>query len=558
MFSLDEKRDQTPTPDSDDDILLEPTVAMTVDQPEDRRVGLIANRSGQISTGASAFLHQRLRAVTILLLIVYVLVLFWALFHHGWGVISGADTIYRNAAWARLIFLSIVLGALALYRNASEPFLRGIEYIMFSVLALLWIVARYENILLDARAGDMTDLLVGGREEIVGLFLLIIVYGIFIPHRWQETARVAILMTLAPAIALIVFESIHPELAVAVSEMTSWENISTEGLIVIVGAILATYASGTLNALRTDVREAREIGQYQLVDRIGGGGMGDVFLARHAMMKRPCAMKLIRAESAHDTEALARFEREVQSTASLTHPNTIAIYDFGRTEDNTFFYVMEYLPGLSLAELIQEHGPLPAGRVIYLMRQACRALAEAHGEGMVHRDLKPGNLFVTERGGECDFVKVLDFGLVKLTSEAEDSQLTSDQVISGTPHYMPPEQAAGDRELDGRTDLYALGAIGYHMLTGRPPFEGETSMAVLLAHASQAVIPPSQIVQDVPEDLEKIVLRLLEKESSKRFADMSELEQELKQCGAAGDWDSQRAAVWWHERSRHHHADTNA
>jgi serine/threonine-protein kinase len=267
------------------------------------------------------------------------------------------------------------------------------------------------------------------------------------------------------------------------------------------------------------------------------------------MMKRPCAMKLILAESAHDTNALARFEREVQSTASLTHPNTIAIYDFGHTEDQTFFYVMEYLPGLSLAELIQEAGPLPAGRVIYLLRQACRALAEAHSEGMVHRDLKPGNLFVTERGGECDFIKVLDFGLVKLTQDSENPQLTAEQVVSGTPHYMPPEQASGDSELDGRTDLYALGAIAYHMLTGRPPFEAKTPMGVLLAHASKPVVPPSEIVPDIPLDLEGIVLRLLEKDSRKRFTDMTELEAALSTCSSVEDWDSQQAAIWWHQRA---------
>lgn len=533
----------------EEEILLEPTAEIAEDNNSARRVQLVS-RSGQdsVANEVVTLLLERLKAVTILLFIVYVMVLIWALLNHGTIVLTSTDVIYRNGAITRLIFLAVVFAILYSRRSYTLLVLRGVEYSLFGGLTLLWIITRYNSIVVDARERDMIDLIAGGREEMIGLFLLMIVHGIFIPHRWQGTARVVLTMALAPAVTMIIFQSWHAELAAQVQELRSWENISMEILIVLVGALLATYASGILNALRTDVHEARKYGQYQLLDRIGGGGMGDVYLARHAMMKRPCAMKLIRAESARDATALQRFEREVQTTASLTHPNTIAIYDFGRTDDETFFYVMEYLPGLSMAELIGEHGPLPPGRVIYLLRQACRALSEAHAEGIIHRDLKPGNLFVTERGGECDFIKVLDFGLVKLTDDPDNSQLTADQVVSGTPHYMPPEQAAGERQLDGRTDLYALGAIGYHMLTGQPPFEGETSMAVLLAHASKPVVPPSEIVADIPEDLEKIILRLLEKKCADRFVDMVELERALSQCAAVDQWDSQRAAIWWHER----------
>ncbi len=533
----------------DDDVLLEPTLEADFSPASHRGADLIGGLGRQATGTDTPVLQQRLRSVSILLVIVYALVVIWVLFHHGFGLLSGTDKIFGYGALARILFLGAVLGVLYARRNYTHQLLRGVEYLIFGTLTLLWIIIHYESMLVDARENNILELLLEGREEMIGLFLLMIVHGIFIPHRWQETARVVMVMALAPAISMILFESLHPELAARVEPLFSWDNISTELLIVIVGILLATYASGILNALRTDVREAKRIGQYQLLSRIGGGGMGDVFLAKHAMMKRPCAMKLILAESAHDTNALARFEREVQSTASLTHPNTIAIYDFGHTEDQTFFYVMEYLPGLSLAELIQEAGPLPAGRVIYLLRQACRALAEAHSEGMVHRDLKPGNLFVTERGGECDFIKVLDFGLVKLTQDSENPQLTAEQVVSGTPHYMPPEQATGDSDLDGRTDLYALGAIAYHMLTGRPPFEAKTPMGILLAHASKPVVPPSEIVSDIPSDLERIVLRLLEKDSCNRFADMTELEAALSTCSSVEDWDSQQAAIWWHQRA---------
>ena len=275
--------------------------------------------------------------------------------------------------------------------------------------------------------------------------------------------------------------------------------------------------------------------------------MGDVFLAEHVLMKRPCALKLIRSEAAADPRALARFEREVKTTASLTHPHTIEIYDYGHTDDGTFYYVMEYLPGLSLDQLLAEYGPLPPGRVIYLLRQACSALAEAHAAGLIHRDLKPGNLYISERGGLCDFVKVLDFGLVKLVQEPSAAQLTADHVISGTPLYMAPEQALGDEKLDARSDLYALGAIAYHMLSGQPPFQDENPMAVMIAHARQEVPPISCHRADVPDDLQQVVLRCLAKSPADRYADAKELEQALAACAAAGEWDARKAAVWWHD-----------
>ena len=207
----------------------------------------------------------------------------------------------------------------------------------------------------------------------------------------------------------------------------------------------------------------------------------------------PCALKLIKPEAGADPIALARFEREVQSAARLAHPNTIEIYDYGHTDDGTFYYVMEYLQGLSLADLVRQAGPLPPGRVIYLFRQVCAGLAEAHGLGLVHRDLKPANVFVAVRGGESDVAKVLDFGLVKLTRGPGAAELTADMTVSGTPLYMAPEQAMGDRSLDARADIYALGAMMYYALTGQPPFTGESAFAVMMAHARDPVVPPSQL-----------------------------------------------------------------
>jgi serine/threonine-protein kinase len=314
-----------------------------------------------------------------------------------------------------------------------------------------------------------------------------------------------------------------------------------------IGAALAIYGTYVLNGLRLELHEARKFGQYHILDKLGTGGMGEVYLAEHQLLKRPCALKLIRPEAGTDPIALARFEREVQSAARLSHPNTIEIYDYGHTDDGIFYYVMEYLPGLSLQDLVKKFGPPPIGRVIYLFRQVCAGLAEAHTLGLVHRDLKPANIFVAFRGGEADVAKVLDFGLVKLTSDPSDVSLTSDQRVSGTPLYMSPEQAVGDQALDGRADIYALGCMIYFVVTGQPPFQGASSFEVMMAHARDPVVPPSQVRGDVSPDLEQVILRCLAKKANDRFPDVRALARALAACAAAADWDADKAKEWWAE-----------
>jgi eukaryotic-like serine/threonine-protein kinase len=242
----------------------------------------------------------------------------------------------------------------------------------------------------------------------------------------------------------------------------------------------------TINTLRTEAYRAKQLGQYKLKRLIGSGGMGDVYLAEHQLMKRPCAIKVIRAEKAGDPKVLARFEREVQATAKLSHWNSIDIFDYGRADDGTFYYVMEFLPGMNLAELIRRYGPMPASRVIHLVRQACDALQEAHEVGLVHRDIKPANIFAAVRGGQYDVAKLLDFGLAKPVANLEEDQITQEGTITGSPLYMSPEQAVGDREPDARSDIYAMGAVIYYLLTGKPPFDDERPMKVLIAHAHQS------------------------------------------------------------------------
>jgi serine/threonine-protein kinase len=277
--------------------------------------------------------------------------------------------------------------------------------------------------------------------------------------------------------------------------------------------------------------------------------MGEVYLAEHRLLKRPCALKLIRPDCVGDPKAVARFEREARLTAALSHPNTVEIYDCGRTSNGAYYYVMEYLPGLSLEELVERHGPLPPGRAVYLLRQLCQALREAHAVGLIHRDIKPSNIIAARRGGRDDVAKLLDFGLVR-PAQAPTADLSAERQILGTPLFMSPEQAAGDRELDQRSDLYSLGAVAYHLLTGRPPFNGVGGLTVLVAHARDPVVPPSRIRTGIPEDLEHVVLRCLAKDAADRFPDAENLERALRECACSGDWDQDRAARWWRDAGR--------
>ena len=255
------------------------------------------------------------------------------------------------------------------------------------------------------------------KNGIFGMVLTMIIYGMFIPNDPRRTAKVVLTMALVLVISLVLFLE-HPEVAIGGRADPDGRALRVERrLFLLIGAALAIYGSYVLNGLRTELHEARKYGHYQLVRKLGEGGMGEVFLAEHQLLKRPCALKLIKPEAGADPVALARFEREVQAAARLSHPNTIEIFDYGYAGDGTFYYVMEYLQGLSLADLVRQNGPLPPGRVIYLFRQVCAGLAEAHDLGLVHRDLKPANLFIAVRGGEADVVKVLDFGLVKLTRD---------------------------------------------------------------------------------------------------------------------------------------------
>jgi serine/threonine-protein kinase len=276
--------------------------------------------------------------------------------------------------------------------------------------------------------------------------------------------------------------------------------------------------------------------------------MGVVYRARHAMLRRPTAIKLLPPERAGET-ALKRFEREVQLTAQLTHPNTVAIYDYGRTPDGVFYYAMELLDGLNLQDLVRRCGPLPAGRVIHVLQQICGALAEAHGLGVVHRDIKPANVILGVRGGDPDVAKVVDFGLVTRLdtgNAAALATLDTAPVIAGTPLYLSPEAITAPDQIDGRSDIYSLGAVGYLLLTGQPLFEGRTVAELCAHHLHTAPTPPSaRLGFPVDGSLEALLLQCLAKAPADRPASALALHAALGNCPSAGSWTSEDARAWW-------------
>jgi len=309
--------------------------------------------------------------------------------------------------------------------------------------------------------------------------------------------------------------------------------------------LVCVVISRVIYALRIEVRQARQLGQYTLEEKLGAGGMGEVYRASHAMLRRPTAVKLLPPDRA-EPAALARFEREVQLTSQLSHPNTITLFDYGRTPDGIFYYAMELLDGATLGDIVEAEGPLPSERVIHVLRMVAGSLSEAHQLGLVHRDIKPANIMLCERGGEPDIAKVLDFGLVKPVHAETDSSLTQANAITGTPLYMSPESISSPDTMDGRSDLYSLGAVGYFMLTGKHLFEARTVIEICGHHLHTRPVPPSERINTpIAPDLEQIVLRCLEKDPAQRPQSAAELRAALDRCRDAEAWTSQRACAWW-------------
>jgi serine/threonine-protein kinase len=334
-------------------------------------------------------------------------------------------------------------------------------------------------------------------------------------------------------------QHVHPNApdAVAYTAMAAIISLAT--------VIVTTLTSRTIFGLRQRVREASRIGQYTLLEKIGEGGMGVVYKANHAMLRRPTAIKLLAPNRAGDQD-FARFEREVQLTSLLTHPNTIAIYDYGRTATGALYYAMEYLDGIDLETLVAIDGPQEPSRVAHLLRQVAGALEEAHGVGLIHRDIKPANILLCARAGLGDVAKVVDFGLVKsIDGHGDVTRSSVDQPI-GTPLYMSPEAIRTPHDLGPRSDLYALGAVGYFLLAGTPPFKGNSMVEVCGHHLHSAPVPPSERMgRSLSPSLEKVILGCLEKKQENRPADARAVAAALAACADVPEWNAERAHAWW-------------
>lgn len=434
-------------------------------------------------------------------------------------------------------------------RDLSRTTVRGIEVTLLASVSFFLAMAEHTMATKLFEEGRHELLLAYLHEQVVPFTVLILIYGMFIPNTWKRAASVVVPIALVPLVLRLALRLEFPEfqLLVSVEDATS----TLLPLLTAVGA--AVYGAHVISNLTVRAYEARQLGQYRLVEEIGIGGMGEVWKAKHRMLARPAAIKLIRPEMLGSSDPkmadtmLRRFEREAQATATLTSPHSVAIYDFGISDQGVFYYVMELLDGMDLYTIVSKFGPLPSSRVIELLRQACDSLADAHHRGLIHRDVKPGNLFTCRMGRTLDFVKVLDFGLVKESARTEsgDPVLTQLGTTTGTPGFMAPEQALG-QTVDARSDLYSLGCVGYWLLTAQFVFDQTNNTAMILDHIKTSPLPPSQRSdREVPEDLERVIMRCLEKEPDKRPRSAVELLKMLEDCQDAGKWGQQEAKDWW-------------
>ncbi len=478
----------------------------------------------------------------------------------------------RTTAFVRLLFLFVIalyvigfVASLVMLPNALELHLSVSKLIhlvaVFVTGTIWWWSRRRERPVATTRLlGLGTTVLVAIAVTSASLVVPANVPGLVM--LFLASSLIALVLVLRAAIvpspaAHAVWVGLPSTIALAVAGWHAYDGpvahgvsqaFTGAGLGLFSGALFtaaSAVVSRTVYGLRASVREAMQLGQYTLEHKIGEGGMGAVYRARHALLQRPTAIKLLPVEKAGD-QAVARFEQEVQQTARLTHPNTVAVYDFGYTDDGVFYYAMEYLDGLSLEELVALAGPLPASRAVYLVQQVADALSEAHGVGLVHRDIKPANILVCQRGGQHDFAKVVDFGLVKEVQPKVDLGLTEANVVTGTPLYLAPEVLSTPDKVSAMADIYALGAVLYFALTGAPVFNGNTLVEICGHHLHTPPEPPSErLGTELPADLEAIVLRCLAKKPAERFEDIGGVRDALLACACAADWSRNQALGWW-------------
>lgn len=456
--------------------------------------------------------------------------LYWLIYAIIWGPTVGfADSLGRIASWDVVLLTAIY----SLYWFVARGQPRSLRVLIATDVAGSLAIG-VDNVFL--MLGDLGTIS-GVFENLIGFICILLLRSLLVPSTVKRTLLCGLLMC-GPTILGVALGPHRFD-----DQALSW--ITMVGFTInwsVIALIFSGVASATLYGLRRDVRDARRLGQYTLGDKLGEGGMGVVYRASHAMLRRPTAIKLLM----HGGEAsLARFEQEVQLLAGLNHPNIVTVHDYGRTANGAFYFAMELLEGMDLEKLVAASGPQPAERVIHIVRQVARGLREAHDVGLVHRDIKPANVFVCRRWGEPDAVKVLDFGLAK-NHAAPPAALTGHNVVLGTPLYISPEALTNDATVDARSDIYSLAAVAYYMLTAEPVFSGHSLVEVCARHLHAAPVAPSaRLGRAVAADLEAIVLRCLAKSPGDRYPTAAELERALASCAAADEWSSDRAHAWW-------------
>ena len=471
------------------------------------------------------------------------------LFFGGWAVRtlngdSAPGDFLRDAAfyWSDV---GVVVASLAIWRVAR---LRRIPTARLYVLGLLYEVAICFVIALRTFWEYYRD--VGVLPNLTWAPAVIILFPLVLPAPPRTMLAAAFAAAGMPLLALYL--------------LSSWGHISVEGAYYFNTAVSSVIAVGfaymgsrVVYGLGRAVAAARELGSYHLEEKLGEGGMGEVWRARHRLLARPAAIKLIRpsltrnGQSGVSQDALRRFEREAQVIAGLRSPHTVDLFDFGVSQDGAFYYVMELLDGLDADQLVRRFGPVPAGRVVYLLRQMCHSLSEADSRGLVHRDIKPANVFLCRYGEEYDFVKLLDFGIVKAAHEVAPSgpAETRENAIRGTPAFIAPEQAFGGVPLDGRADIYATGCVAYWLLTGTMVFTADTAMGLLLHHAQTLPEAPSSRSElPIPAALDSLILSCLAKDPADRPQSARELSRRLAGIEGLSVWTEDLAKEWWTKR----------
>ena len=484
-----------------------------------------------------------------------------------WGTTADVARGYLQARltlFTKLMFWSIValmVFLTAMYRRypAIEPTANGVIFagatILLGAMALLWRVVLVRRTLsvwtlygLDVvyAAGIGTafavsavlakDLRPAGYTAVMYAAFTVFMRAIVVPSSGRRTAIMSTVVFIPVWIAGLVLAQD------TVQELPPPAFVVGALVLGIVPILLATVGSGIIYGLRRQVSEAMQLGQYTLDRKIGEGGNGAVYRAHHALLRRPTAIKLLLPDRV-GADNVDRFEREVQHMSQLTHPNTVAVFDYGRSPDGVFYYAMEYLGGIDLEHLVIRFGPQPSDRVVHILGQVCGALHEAHTAKLIHRDIKPANIILCERGAVFDVAKVVDFGLVQ---EITRDPAAASHAILGTPAYVAPEAVTDPDRITHAVDLYALGAVGYFLITGRRLFEGETAVDVCIQHVTQLPTPPSALPGvTIAPVLEAILLRCLAKQPADRYPSAAALGEAFEALPRAGDWSKADAVAWW-------------